>query len=245
MLLLDKISAHYGMICVLKKISIHVNEKNIVSIIGANGAGKSTLFRVIGGLIPSSEGRIIYQDKDITKLPSQQLVKLGIRQVLEGRQIFTELTTLENLKLGGFVKAKKNKRKKIDMEYVYNIFPRLRNKYSQLAGTLSGGEQQMLAIGRAIIGHPKLLLLDEPSLGLAPLVVTEILRVVTELKDKGMTIILVEQRARKALEISDYGYVLELGKIVHQGKATELLGDEKVRRAYLGERSTANDTKGV
>lgn len=237
MLKIENLSAHYGIIRVLNRISLHSPPQKIVSILGANGAGKSTLLRVIGGLVPCSEGRLIFNGREITGLPAQDIVRLGIRQVLEGRQVFTDLTTLDNLKLGGFVRPKGKRRRNLqrDVELVYAIFPRLKERATQLAGTLSGGEQQMLAIGRAMMGYPKLLLLDEPSLGLAPIVVSEIFRVVTELKNQGVTIVLVEQRSRIALEISDYGYVLELGQIAHQGDAASLLDEEKIRRAYLGE----------
>ena len=237
MLILDKVSAGYGKIKVIKRVSLEITKNKIISIIGANGAGKTTLLRVISGMVPCGEGRIYYKEKEITGLAPQKIVRLGVRQVLEGRQIFGSLSVMENLKLGCFICNSKNKRLFFakEVERVFEIFPRLKERKTQLAGTMSGGEQQMLAIGRAIIARPDLLILDEPSLGLAPMVVSEILRVVTQLRKEKVTIMLVEQRARLALEISDYGYVLELGKIVLQEEAHKLLNDVNVQRAYLGE----------
>lgn len=236
MLEVREIDCYYGFIQVLKRVSVHVPSKKIVSIIGANGAGKSTLLRAISGLMPVAAGQIIFNDMDITGFSPQQIVRLGICHVLEGRQIFFELTTRDNLELGAYLWHNRENRKKIeeDIHFVYTLFPRLKERFRQIAGTLSGGEQQMLAIGRALLGRPKLLLLDEPSLGLAPMVVKEIFRVIAGLRDKGVTILTIEQRARLALELSEYGYVLELGKILMDGRATDLLDNEKVRQAYLG-----------
>jgi len=236
MLEVREIDCYYGFIQVLKGVSLHVPGKKIVSIIGANGAGKSTLLRAISGLMPVAAGQIIFNGTDITGFSPQQIVRLGICHVLEGRQIFFELTTRDNLELGAYLwhNRKNQEQIKEGIDFVYALFPRLKERFRQIAGTLSGGEQQMLAIGRALLGRPKLLLLDEPSLGLAPMVVKEIFRVIAGLRDKGVTILTIEQRARLALELSEYGYVLELGKILMDGRATDLLDNEKVRQAYLG-----------
>jgi len=233
MLRIQSLTAAYGKIQALKGISLHVSEGEIVTLIGANGAGKSTLLKVISGLVPPVRGEALFCDFDITKLPPEEIVKRGISQVPEGRQIFSPLTVLDNLILGAYVR--KNKREVRDkLESIFAIFPILRERQKQYAGTLSGGEQQMLAIGRALMSDPKLLLLDEPSMGLAPIIVSDIFKVIGDLRERGTTILLVEQNARAALKVADRGYVMETGRIVLQGVSKELLENKEVKRAYLG-----------
>ena len=236
MLRIDGLNASYGSIRVLKDISIKVPAGNVVSIIGANGAGKSTLLKCISGLMKSSTGRILYKDKDIAGMPANRIVGLGISQVPEGRQIFAHLTVLDNINLGAYHYFKRSNRPEIKerMERVYEMFPILEKRSKQIAGTLSGGEQQMLAIGRALMGRPELLLLDEPSMGIAPLIVREIFNVVKQLNQSGTTILLVEQNARAALKVAHHSYVLERGEIVLEGLAAELLDNPKVKEHYLG-----------
>lgn len=236
MLEVKGLNAYYGAIHAVKGVSISIKDGQIVSIIGANGAGKTTLLRSISGLMPSKEGRIIYDGRDISGLPAGEIVGIGICQVPEGRQLFAHLTVIDNLKLGAYLYFKRGYRREIgeQLERVFTIFPILKERPKQIAGTLSGGEQQMLAIGRALMSKPKLLLLDEPSMGLAPLVVREIFRVIRELYESGTTILLVEQNARVALRIASYGYVLETGEVVLEGGTKDLLENEDVKRAYLG-----------
>lgn len=236
MLEIIKMNTYYGGIHALKDLTMKVNDGDLVTIIGANGAGKTTLLRSLSGLINSKTGRIIYDSKDITKLSSVEIVKLGICQVPEGRQIFSPLKVIDNLLLGAYLYHKKRHRKEVGerLEAVLKIFPILKEREEQIAGTLSGGEQQMLAIGRALMSKPRLLLLDEPSLGLAPLVVQELFRIIRELNSTGTTLLLVEQNARGALRIAVYGYVLETGELVLEGKSEDLLDNEKVKSAYLG-----------
>jgi len=234
MLEVKGLNAYYGAIHAVKGISVSVENGQIVSIIGANGAGKTTLLRSLSGLMPS-EGRIMYDGRDISGLTAGEIVGLGICQVPEGRQIFAHLTVIDNLKLGAYLSFKRGKGREVDehLERVFTIFPILKERPTQIAGTLSGGEQQMLAIGRALMSKPRLLLLDEPSMGLAPLVVREIFRVIRELHEEGTTILLVEQNARIALRIASYGYVLETGEVVLEGATGDLLENEDVKRAYL------------
>jgi len=224
---------HYGGIHALKGISMKVEEGQIISLIGANGAGKSTTLRTICGLKESTRGSIKYKGKELTKLDTSEIVKMGITMVPEGRRVFSNLTVYENLLAGAYLRKDKEGIKK-DIEYVFGLFPRLRERTSQRAGTLSGGEQQMLAIGRALMSRPKLLLFDEPSLGLAPVIVKEVFQMIKKIHSEGVTIFLVEQNAFEALKLSDYAYVLETGRIVLQGTGKELLEDERVRKAYLG-----------
>jgi len=224
---------HYGGIHALKGISMKVEEGQIISLIGANGAGKSTTLRTICGLKESTRGSIKYKGKELTKLDTSEIVKMGITMVPEGRRVFANLTVYENLLAGAYLRKDKEEIKK-DIEYVFDLFPRLRERTSQRAGTLSGGEQQMLAIGRALMSRPKLLLFDEPSLGLAPVIVKEVFQMIRKIHSEGVTIFLVEQNAFEALKLSDYAYVLETGRIVLQGTGKELLEDERVRKAYLG-----------
>jgi len=235
-LTIDGLSASYGNVRVLKEASLKVPSGKVVSIIGANGAGKSTLLKCISGLMKSSTGRILYKDKDIAGMPANRIVGLGISQVPEGRQIFAHLTVLDNINLGAYHYFKRSNRPEIKerMERVYEMFPILEKRSKQIAGTLSGGEQQMLAIGRALMGRPELLLLDEPSMGIAPLIVREIFNVIKQLNQSGTTILLVEQNARAALKVAHHSYVLERGEIVLEGLAAELLDNPKVKEHYLG-----------
>jgi branched-chain amino acid transport system ATP-binding protein len=233
MLELVSLSVNYGAIQALKEINIIINQGEIVTLIGANGAGKSTTLKTISRLINPRQGKIIYQGKDITDLRPDQVVKMGIAQSPEGRRILSQQTILTNLELGAYTRSDRLGIK-ADIEKQFMIFPRLAERKHQLAGTLSGGEQQMLAIARAVMSRPKLLLLDEPSLGLAPQIVREIFSVIRQLNQSGVTILLVEQNAHLALEIANRGYVLEAGYLTLTGKASDLLIDERVRQAYLG-----------
>ena len=236
MLRIKNLHAYYGRIKALDNVSLHVRPGEIVCLIGANGAGKTTILNTISGLVPCAQGDIYLKESNINGAPPEKVVAAGISQVPEGRQIFGPLTVLENLELGAYLRFKKKEKKSIerDLEWVFELFPRLQERMKQIAGTLSGGEQQMLAIGRALMARPKLLLLDEPSMGLAPLVVRDIMNTVSALRDRGVTILMVEQNARASLKISDRGYVLETGRIVLQGNSDDLLNDNDVKRAYLG-----------
>ena len=233
MLKINDINVFYGAIHAIKGASLEVNEGEIVTLIGANGAGKSTILRTISGLLKPKGGSVQFEGKDIAGLPAHEIVKCGISQVPEGRRIFAEMTVLENLELGAFTRKDKDGIKE-DMEMVFNRFPRLKERISQLAGTLSGGEQQMLAMGRALMSKPQLLMLDEPSMGLSPILVDQIFDIIKELHRAGTTILLVEQNAQMALSIADRAYVLESGKIVLSGSGEELLESEQVKKAYLG-----------
>ena len=223
----------YGVIKALKGISFEVNEGEIVTLIGANGAGKTTTMQSVIGLIPKKGGTVIYDGEDITKTPCHKIVHLGMSQVPEGRRIFQELTVYENLLMGAYSK-KKDEHFEEDLEKVYKRFPRLAERKNQIAGTLSGGEQQMLAMGRALMSSPKLLMLDEPSMGLSPLLVDEVFDIIKDINKDGTTILLVEQNAGKSLAISDRAYVLETGSIVLSGTGEELAASEEVKKAYLG-----------
>ncbi len=235
MLHVKNLNTRYGPIHVLKNVSLHVNQGEIVSIIGANGAGKTTLLVSISGLITPVSGEIIFEGQRINGISPAKIVSLGIAHAPEGRQVFSPLTVMENLRLGAFARKKASEQEiEDDIGEVFSLFPRLRERQDQTAGTLSGGEQQMLAIGRAMMAKPRLLMLDEPSLGLAPKLVEVIIKTVVDLNSKGTTILLVEQNARKALEISHRAYVLETGRITIQGPASELAEDSEIRRAYLG-----------
>jgi len=230
----ENLHIHYGKIEVLKGISLKVRQGEIVALVGANGAGKSTTLMAISGILPSSKGKLLFSGKDLTRQRSDQIVASGIVQVPEGRRIFKGLTVLENLEMGAFLRKKDASVPK-DMERVFSLFPILAERRSQKAGTLSGGEQQMLAIGRALMAQPKILLLDEPSLGLAPLVVRKIFDVLLKIRSEDTGILLVEQNAKWALEVSARAYVIETGKIVLEGEGKRLLENDKVRAAYLGE----------
>jgi branched-chain amino acid transport system ATP-binding protein len=236
MLKLTNVHTRYGPITVLKNISLHVAEGEIVTLIGANGAGKTTLLQTISGIVSSWEGDVFFYEQRINKASPEDIVRLGISQVPEGRQVFSPLTVAQNLELGAYHRNKKNLKEEIagDLEKVFSLFPRLKERIDQTAGTLSGGEQQMLAIGRALMANPRLLLLDEPSLGLAPKLVDIIFETILRLNAEGKTVLLVEQNAKKALEIASRGYVIETGRIILQGPASELIEDKDVQRAYLG-----------
>ncbi|MES9897403.1 MAG: ABC transporter ATP-binding protein [Sedimenticola sp.] len=234
LLRVERLSCHYGPIQALHEISLEVNEGELVAIVGANGAGKTTLLHTISSVQKASGGTIHFDGRNITRLPSHKVVASGICHVPEGRQVFPPLSVEDNLRLGGYSQRRDKGWLEEELEKIYTLFPILKEKYLQAAGTLSGGQQQMLAMGRALLGRPRLLLLDEPSMGLAPLLVKEIFRVVRELNEKGVTILLVEQNARAALGIANRGYVLETGRVVLNAAADELLEDEAVQRAYLG-----------
>jgi branched-chain amino acid transport system ATP-binding protein len=236
MLKVQGISTSYGKINVLKNISLEVEEGSIVTILGANGAGKSTTMKTICGLLKPQEGKVEFFGEDVTGRRPDQLVRTGIALVPEGRQILSGMTVLENLEMGAY--HRKDNEIKQDIEKVMERFPILKERHQQLGGTLSGGQQQMLAIARALLSRPKLLLLDEPSMGLAPLVVADIFKIIKEINEAGTTVLLVEQNARQALRVSDYGYVLETGKIIAEGKSNDLLTDPRIMEAYLGRKSS-------
>lgn len=234
MLKVSDLHVHYGGINALRGIDITIEENQIVTLIGANGAGKSSTLRAIMGLVEKSQGTIEYNGEDLTNLPTKDIVKKGIVMVPEGRRVFADLTVEENLILGAYTRKDSNGIRS-EMKRVYEMFPRLKERSWQKAGTLSGGEQQMLAVGRALMIQPKVLMMDEPSLGLAPLLVKDIFEIISMLHSQGNTILLVEQNAKKALEIADYAYVLETGELVLEGLGSDLLKDSKVQEAYLGE----------
>jgi branched-chain amino acid transport system ATP-binding protein len=235
MLRIRNLYAYYGSVTALSGVTCHIKEGEIVALIGANGAGKTTLLNAICGLV-RKKGEVTFQDREVSRVAAERLVGLGISQVPEGRQLFAPMTVAENLELGAYLRRGRQARADIadDQERVFRLFPVLKERQGQEAGTMSGGEQQMLAIGRALMARPKLLLLDEPSLGLAPLVVENILATISRLKDEGMTILLVEQNARAALKVAARAYVLETGRIILSGSAQDLLADRQVTRAYLG-----------
>jgi branched-chain amino acid transport system ATP-binding protein len=225
---------HYGKIEAIKGISFSVNQGEIVSLIGANGAGKTTTLKTISGLRNVSSGQILFDGQDISKIPVHERVDLGISQAPEGRGIFPGMTVLENLEIGKFNRKERKSEMDEDLEKIYTLFPRLEERSAQAGGTLSGGEQQMLAIGRALMARPKLLLLDEPSMGLAPQMIANIFRIITEINKQGVTILLVEQNAQQALQRADRAYVLETGNVTKEAKASDLLNDPDVKAAYLG-----------
>ena len=234
MLTVTDLQVYYGVIQAIKGISFSVNQGEVIALIGANGAGKTTTLHTVTGLIQPRAGKIEFEGKDITKMPAHKIVSLGMAHVPEGRRIFQQLTVLDNLKLGAY--TRKDKKKIADtLEMVYRRFPRLEERKKQIAGTLSGGEQQMLAMGRALMSHPKIILMDEPSMGLSPIFVNEIFDIIQEVSKSGTTVLLVEQNAKKALSIADRAYVLETGSITLEGKASDLLNNESVQKAYLGE----------
>jgi len=234
MLKINNLNVFFGGIHALKGISFDVPKGKVITLIGANGAGKSTTLRAICGLIKPQEGKIKFNNKVISNIPTDKIVKKGIALIPEGRKIFPNLTVQENLSLGAFARTDKKEITK-DLEWIYELFPRVKERLWQKGGTLSGGEQQMLAVARGLMSRPKLLMLDEPSLGLAPLLVKEIFDIIKRIHREGMTVLLVEQNAFAALKIADYAYVLETGKIVLEGTGEELLQDERVKKAYLGE----------
>ena len=234
MLRVDNLHATYGDIGVLRGISLEICPGEIVCLLGANGAGKSTLLKVISGILHPSQGDVLFEDQEITRYSPHKIVRMGLSHVPEGRQIFSRLTVLQNLLLGGYPRKSKKAETQELSEFIFNLFPILRERLKQKAGTLSGGEQQMLAISRSLMSRPRLLLLDEPSLGLAPLIVEEIFRVIKDLRSRGISILLVEQNVIGALNIADRGYIMEIGKMAAHGKAAEMRGDDEVRRRYLG-----------
>lgn len=230
----ENLEVYYGVIQALKGISFHVNQGEIVSLIGANGAGKTTTLHTVTGLLRAKHGSIVYQGKELTHIPPHKIVSLGLAHVPEGRRIFQNLSVYDNLLLGSYTQNDKAKVEKI-MEQVFEQFPRLKERKRQLAGTLSGGEQQMLAMGRALLSDPDMIVMDEPSMGLSPLLVSEVFEIIKSFREAGKTVLLVEQNAKKAMMISDRVYVLETGAITTEGKASDLINDERIKKAYLGE----------
>ena len=234
MLEIKDLEVYYGVIQAIKGISFEVNKGEVIALIGANGAGKTTILHTITGLLSPKKGSVIYEGTDITKIPAHKIVSLGMAHVPEGRRVFADLSVYENLKMGAYTRKDKNEVEET-LEKVYERFPRLKERKNQMAGTLSGGEQQMLALGRALMSKPKIILMDEPSMGLSPILVNEIFDIIQEVSKSGTTVLLVEQNAKKALSIADRAYVLETGKIVLDGKAEDLLNDDSIKKAYLGE----------
>ena len=234
MLEVKNIEVYYGVIQAIKGISFNVNEGEVIALIGANGAGKTTTLQTVTGMLSPKSGEVLFEGVDITKIPGHKIVSMGMAHVPEGRRVFSQLSVLENLKLGAYTRRDKNE---IDetLKSVYKSFPRLEERKNQAAGTLSGGEQQMLAMGRALMSKPKLICMDEPSMGLSPILVDEIFKIIRDISAGGTTVLLVEQNAKKALSIADRAYVLEIGNIVLEGKASELLNNEQIKKAYLGE----------
>jgi branched-chain amino acid transport system ATP-binding protein len=234
MLEIKDLEVYYGMIQAIKGISFQVNEGEVIALIGANGAGKTTTLHTISGLITPKKGTVMFEGKDITKVPAHKIVSAGMAHVPEGRRVFASLTVLQNLRMGAYTRNDKNEIEET-LQMVYERFPRLEERKNQPAGTLSGGEQQMLAMGRALMSKPRIILMDEPSMGLSPIFVNEIFDIIKQVSASGTTVLLVEQNAKKALSIADRGYVLETGRIVLEGNAQDLLNDESVKKAYLGE----------
>lgn len=234
MLEIKNLEVYYGVIRAIKGISFEVNEGEVIALIGANGAGKTTTLQTITGMLKPKSGEIIFEGTDITKIPGHKIVSMGMAHVPEGRRVFAQLSVYENLKLGAYTRKDKNEIEE-SLEKIYQSFPRLKERRNQLAGTLSGGEQQMLAMGRALMSKPKIVLMDEPSMGLSPILVEEIFKIIRDISAGGTTVLLVEQNAKKALEIADRGYVLETGNIVLSGDAKDMMNNDSIRKAYLGE----------
>ncbi len=234
MLEVKDLEVYYGVIQAIKGISFEVKQGEVIALIGANGAGKTTTLQTITGMLQTKKGQIIYEGQDITKVPGHKIVAMGMAHVPEGRRVFSQLSVLENLKMGAYTQKDKKEVEKI-LQRVYQSFPRLEERKKQAAGTLSGGEQQMLAMGRALMSNPKIILMDEPSMGLSPIFVEEIFKIIKEISASGTTVLLVEQNAKKALSIADRAYVLETGNIVLSGNAQELMDNESIKKAYLGE----------
>ena len=234
MLEVKDLEVYYGMIQAIKGISFQVEEGEIIALIGANGAGKTTTLHTVTGLLPAKKGSVLFEGKDITKVPGHKIVSMGMAHVPEGRRIFAQLSVLQNLRMGAYTRKDKEEIEET-LKMVYRRFPRLEERSNQIAGTLSGGEQQMLAMGRALMSHPKIILMDEPSMGLSPIFVNEIFDIIKEVSKGGTTVLLVEQNAKKALSIADRAYVLETGRIVLEGAADVLMNDDSVKKAYLGE----------
>lgn len=234
MLEVKDLEVYYGVIQAIKGVSFHVDQGEVIALIGANGAGKTTILHTVTGLLAPKKGSVYFEGKEITKMPAHKIVSLGMAHVPEGRRVFAELSVYENLKMGAYTRKDRSEIE-ATLEKVYERFPRLKERRNQMAGTLSGGEQQMLAMGRALMSKPKIILMDEPSMGLSPILVNEIFDIIQEVSNSGTTVLLVEQNAKKALAIADRGYVLETGKIVLEGKASDLLNDDSIKKAYLGE----------
>ena len=234
MLEVKDLQVYYGMIHAIKGVSFHVNEGEIIALIGANGAGKTTILHTITGLLTPKGGQVMFEGKDITKTPAHKIVELGMAHVPEGRRVFAQLSVYQNLKMGAYTRSDKNEIEE-SLEMVYKRFPRLEERKNQMSGTLSGGEQQMLAMGRALMSKPRIILMDEPSMGLSPILVNEIFDIIQSVSASGTTVLLVEQNAKKALAIADRAYVLETGKIYLDGNAKDLLNDDSIKKAYLGE----------
>ena len=234
MLEVKDLEVYYGVIQAIKGISFHVDKGEIIALIGANGAGKTTTLHTVTGKKKKKNGHVLFEGKDITKIPAHKIVSMGMAHVPEGRRVFAELSVYENLKMGAYTRKDKNEIEE-SLKNVYKRFPRLEERKNQMAGTLSGGEQQMLAMGRALMSKPKIILMDEPSMGLSPIMVNEIFDIIRSVSESGTTVLLVEQNAKKALSIADRAYVLETGKIVLEGKAKDLLEDDSIKKAYLGE----------
>lgn len=234
MLEIRDLEVYYGMIQAIKGVSFDVNEGEVIALIGANGAGKTTILHTITGLLAAKSGKVNFNGTDITKVPGHKIVSMGMAHVPEGRRVFAQLSVYQNLMMGAYTRKDKQEISET-LENVYHRFPRLEERKNQMAGTLSGGEQQMLAMGRALMSHPKIILMDEPSMGLSPIFVNEIFDIIKEVSKGGTTVLLVEQNAKKALSIADRGYVLETGKIVLEGKADDLLHNDSIKKAYLGE----------
>ena len=234
MLEVKDLEVYYGMIQAIKGISFHVDKGEVIALIGANGAGETTTLHTVTGLLSPKSGHVIFEGKDITKVPAHKIVSMGMAHVPEGRRVFAELSVYENLKMGAYTRKDKNEIEE-SLKNVYKRFPRLEERKNQMAGTLSGGEQQMLAMGRALMSKPKIILMDEPSMGLSPIMVNEIFDIIRSVSESGTTVLLVEQNAKKALSIADRAYVLETGKIALEGKAKDLLEDDSIKKAYLGE----------
>ena len=234
MLEVNDIKVYYGMIQAIKGVSFHVDEGEVIALIGANGAGKTTILHTVSGLLTPKEGTITFEGQDLVKIPGHKIVSMGMAHVPEGRRVFAQLSVLQNLMMGAYTRKDKEEITQT-LETVFDRFPRLKERQNQTAGTLSGGEQQMLAMGRALMSQPKIILMDEPSMGLSPIFVNEIFDIIKEVSESGTTVLLVEQNAKKALSIADRAYVLETGRITLEGKASDLLHDESVQKAYLGE----------
>ena len=234
MLEVKDLEVYYGVIQAIKGVSFEVNQGEVIALIGANGAGKTTILHTVTGLLSPKKGQVFFEGKDITKVPAHKIVSMGMAHVPEGRRVFAELSVYENLKMGAYTRKDKSEIEE-SLENVYRRFPRLEERKNQMAGTLSGGEQQMLAMGRALMSKPKIILMDEPSMGLSPILVNEIFDIIQAVSESGTTVLLVEQNAKKGLAIADRAYVLETGNIVLEGKAKDLLEDDSIKKAYLGE----------
>lgn len=234
MLEIHDLEVYYGLIQAIKGVSFHVEEGEVIALIGANGAGKTTILHTISGLLSPQKGSVVFEGTDISKVPGHKIVSMGMAHVPEGRRVFANLSVYQNLKMGAYTRKDKKEMEET-LEMIYKRFPRLEERKNQMAGTLSGGEQQMLAMGRALMSKPKIILMDEPSMGLSPIYVNEIFKIIEDVSKSGTTVLLVEQNAKKALSIADRAYVLETGNIVLEGKASDLLNNEDIKKAYLGE----------